>query len=126
MGELKHGKNMRCKHTFRPISAVRNTRFGPVNVALNFHKFFNFCQTNFVYKVHLRRRGSAHVGTYLQNSTLSDITIFNCIQKSYQLQTICFLNFFKIQIIKGVMVFFVFSLSASFVLRILMKKSIIN
>jgi hypothetical protein len=58
LGELKHGKNMRCKHAFRPISAG----FAAIQLGMQgsdqlilypffyFHKFFNFCQTNFVYK----------------------------------------------------------------------------
>jgi hypothetical protein len=56
MGELKHGKNMRRKHAFRPISAG----FAAIQLGIQgmdqfilhsifyFGKFFNLCQTNFV------------------------------------------------------------------------------
>jgi hypothetical protein len=66
--ELKHGKKMRCKHAFRPISAG----FAAIQLGIQgwtmlilcsnfyFHKFFNFCQTNFVYKALLRITRSAH------------------------------------------------------------------
>jgi hypothetical protein len=66
-----HGKNMQCKpckHAFRPISAgfaaIQLGTQGLDQLILYsifyFHKFFNFCQTNFVNKAHLRITLSAH------------------------------------------------------------------
>jgi hypothetical protein len=61
-GRVGAWQNMRCKHAFRPISAG----FAAIQLGIQgldqlilytifyFHKFFNFSQTNFVYKVHLR------------------------------------------------------------------------
>jgi hypothetical protein len=68
--ELMHGKKMRCKHAFRPISAG----FAAIQVGIQgldqlilcsifyFHKLLNFCQTNFIYKALLRitRSADAH------------------------------------------------------------------
>jgi hypothetical protein len=64
---------MRYKHAFRPISAgfaaiqLRIQGLGLDQLILTllysifyFHKFFNFCQTNFVHKAHLRITRSAH------------------------------------------------------------------